>query len=73
MHRISETIICLLFLSCLLLSAPAAGEAPLLMQQPTLSDTHIVFVFAGDLRSSRSSSTHGWWNGHRSQLSSMES
>jgi len=25
------------------------GDTPLLMQQPTLSDTHIVFVFAGDL------------------------
>jgi tricorn protease len=27
----------------------ATNDSPLLIQQPTLSDTHIIFVFAGDL------------------------
>ncbi|MGD8540213.1 MAG: PDZ domain-containing protein [Candidatus Aminicenantes bacterium] len=48
MHRISVIILSLLAFTFLPLSA-APGNTPLLMQQPTLSDTHIVFVFAGDL------------------------
>ena len=39
----------LLFAFVALASAVAADEAPLLMQKPTLSKTHIVFAYAGDL------------------------
>lgn len=39
-----------LSLTCLALATSlAAAEGPLLLQKPTLSRTHIVFVFAGDL------------------------
>jgi tricorn protease len=48
MRRISVLFTCLLFLVGIPLSA-APGDTPLLMQQPTISDSHIVFVFAGDL------------------------
>jgi tricorn protease len=37
------------FLLLLLAAAPADGEKPLLLQQPTLSRTHVAFVFGGDL------------------------
>lgn len=48
MSRNPVLLLALFFLIAIpLLSAP--GDTPLLMQQPTLSDTHIVFVFAGDL------------------------
>jgi len=49
-HRL---VICLSgFLLVLLTASPAKGAAPdgpLLLQRPALSQTHIVFVFAGDL------------------------
>ena len=32
-----------------LASLGAAADAPLLLQKPTISKTHIVFVYAGDL------------------------
>ncbi len=48
MHRISVIIFCLLFFIGIPFSG-AASNTPLLMQQPTLNDTDIVFVFAGDL------------------------
>lgn len=48
MHRISVLILTLLFFIGIPLSA-ASGDTPLLMQQPTLSNSHVVFVFAGDL------------------------
>ena len=41
-----------LFLACLCLGAietPAQDAKPLLLQQPTVNRTHIVFVYAGDL------------------------
>ncbi len=38
-----------LTLALLLFLATARGEEPLLLQQPTMNKTHIVFVYAGDL------------------------
>src|ERR1700709_8598 len=34
---------------CALTAIAAAADEPLLLQKPTLSKTHIVFVYAGDL------------------------
>lgn len=48
MHRLFAIIFCSLIFIGIPLST-ASGNTPLLMQQPTLNDTHIVFVFAGDL------------------------
>lgn len=48
MNRNPALLVGLLFFIALPLSS-GQGDTPLLMQQPTLSDTHIVFVFAGDL------------------------
>jgi tricorn protease len=39
----------LIFALCALAGLAAAAEEPLLLQKPTLSKTHIVFVYAGDL------------------------
>src|SRR5947209_6891404 len=39
----------LLFALLTLVSAGAAADEPLLLQKPTLSKTHIVFAYAGDL------------------------
>ena len=38
-----------LLLAFFALAAIAAADEPLLLQKPTLSKTHIVFVYAGDL------------------------
>ena len=38
-----------LILAVLAVGALCAGAEPLLLQQPTLNKTHIVFVYAGDL------------------------
>ncbi len=39
----------LVFLALAMASIAAAADAPLLLQKPTLSKTHIVFAYAGDL------------------------
>ena len=46
MRRIVPLVVCLLTLEMLAL---AEGERPLLLRQPTVSQTQIVFSFAGDL------------------------
>jgi tricorn protease len=46
MRRIFSLILCVLALETLVV---AQGDQPLLLQHPTISQTHIVFSFAGDL------------------------
>jgi len=44
-----RSVLVLLVLSGLVSCAASAAETPLLLQEPTVSKTHIVFAFAGDL------------------------
>src|SRR4030042_2851293 len=49
MMRSQKNPLVLLALAILISSGASAAEPPLVLQQPTLNTTHIVFAFAGDL------------------------